>query len=251
MITDPVRVLIADDEPPLREYLKQRLLETWPELEIVAEVADGLSAEEQIRRHQPDIAFLDIQMPGQSGLEVASKCHGLCHIVFVTAYDEFAVAAFEAEAVDYLQKPVLTERLQQTITRLKQRLDSTPTDLQRLLAQLQAPVQQPSYLQWLRASVQDEVHIIAVSDVLYFQASDGYTSAVTSEREYLLRVTIRHLEEQLDPDQFWRIHRSTLVAVCQIASSTRDFAGRMSLKLNNGKATLSVSRGYQHLLKAL
>ncbi len=242
--------VIADDETTLREYLKHQLQLTWPELKIIGEAENGIQALQLIKQLKPDIAFLDIKMPGLSGLDVAARVQGLCHIVFVTAYDEFAIKAFEMEAIDYLQKPVTKERLKSTVKRIQQRVNSAPDDLNKVLQLLQQKTTTKTYLNWIRASLKDEVHVIAVDDVLYFQSEDKYTTVVTHQREYIVRTSLKELESELDPDRFWRIHRATLVQVSQIDSSKKDFAGHMTVQMQGKSKPLSVSRSYQHLFRA-
>ncbi len=245
-----ISAVIADDETTLREYLKHQLQLVWPELRIIGEAENGIQALQQIEQFKPDIAFLDIKMPGLSGLDVASRVQGLCHIVFATAYDEFAIKAFEMEAIDYLQKPVTEERLKSTVNRIQQRMNSAPDDLNKVLQLLQQKNTSKAYLNWVRASLKDEVHVIAVDDVLYFQSEDKYTTVVTPQRDYIIRTSLKELESELDPDKFWRIHRATLVQVSQIDSSKKDFAGHMTVQIQGKTKALSVSRSYQHLFRA-
>ncbi|MEE9322187.1 MAG: LytTR family DNA-binding domain-containing protein [Granulosicoccus sp.] len=244
-----IRAVLADDEAPLRNHLKALLAECWPELVIAGEAGNGLEALQLIETLHPDIAFLDIKMPSPNGLDVAREVAGQCHLVFVTAYDEFALQAFEAEAVDYLLKPVIRERLMPCIERLQKRIGQPAPDLQKLIDLLKAPLSE-GYTQWIRASCQDEVHVIATADVLYFQSADKYTTVFTAEREYIVRTSLKELESRLDPAQFWRIHRSTLVSVQQIASSKKSTLGMTSVFLRDNETTLPVSRAYQHLFKA-
>ena len=236
--------IIADDESSLREYLTVLLNETWPQLNILHTAENGVDALKAIIKHQPDIAFLDIAMPGLSGLEVAEQCKGECHIVFVTAYDQYAIQAFENEATDYLLKPVNKERLQETQKRLQERLNHSPRDLTKLLSKLQ---KHQSYLQWLKVAYQEEVKLINVDNIDYFQSSEKYTSAYVSGKEYVLRSSLKKLEKQLDPDEFWRVHRSTLVRVKAIGSIEKALSGQ--LIINIGTHKLPVSRTCQHLFK--
>lgn len=248
-MTNIIRAVLADDEAPLRDHLKTLLAECWPELVIAGEAGNGVEALQLIETLQPDIALLDIKMPKPSGLDVAREVAGQCHLVFVTAYDEYALQAFEAEAVDYLLKPVTSERLMTCIERLQKRIGQPAPDLKKLIDLLKTPSTE-DYTQWIRASCQDEVHVIAISDVLYFQSADKYTSVFTAEREYIVRTSLKELESRLDPAQFWRIHRSTLVSVQQIASSRKNLAGLTKISLRANKIVLPVSRAYQHLFKA-
>jgi len=237
--------IIADDEAPLRDYLVTLLETTWPALSIVHTAENGVDALKAIIKHQPDVAFLDINMPGMSGLEVAAQCKGDCHIVFVTAYDQYAIAAFENEAIDYLLKPVNKERLQETQKRVQERLNNTPPDLSHVLATLQSS--RKTYLQWLKVASQETVTLINVADVDYFQSSEKYTSAYVNGNEYVLRSSLKKLEEQLNPSEFWRIHRATLVRVNAIESITKTLSGQLLITI--GSHQLAVSRAYQHLFK--
>ncbi len=249
-----MKALIADDEPLLAQHLRARLGKLWPELEIVGTAANGTEALEMIERLQPDAAFLDIRMPGLSGLEVAQRltpvARAACRIVFVTAYDEFAVQAFEREAVDYLLKPVADDRLALAVERLRRKVPVAQPDdlLQRLQALLPAPA---SHLAWVRASVGSEVRLVAVDEVCYFQAADKYTAVFTRDAELLIRTPIKELAEQLDPDRFWQVHRGTLVNVRQIVSARHDALGRVSLRLRDRPEAVAVSRGYAHLFKQM
>jgi DNA-binding LytR/AlgR family response regulator len=252
--------LIADDEAELRRYLKTLLAELWPELAICAEAANGIEALEAIGRLTPQIAFLDIRMPGLTGLEVAAELgpSSSCHLVFVTAYDEYAVTAFEKQAVDYLLKPVTGERLNQTVRRLKRKLERATapppwmaTLAQELLEKMPAGEKKPDFLHWLRVQRGDGVELVPVTDVVYFQAQDKYTAAVTRDRTHLLRTSIRDLTSQLDPDAFWQIHRGTIVKVSQIARVDRSLTGRGLIRLKDRTETLTVSRPYLKLFKQM
>lgn len=244
------RALIADDEPLLAADLAARLQLIWPELDLVAVVHNGPAALEGIVRLEPDIAFLDIRMPGLSGLEVA-KATQVSQLVFVTAYDQYAVGAFEAAAADYLLKPVSDERLRQTVERLRRQLSSAQPapDLSALLHELLA--RQTPHLQWIRASVGVETHLVDIADVIYFQADDKYTLVQTAAREYLIRTPLRELLPQLDPAAFWQVHRNTIVATRAIASARRELTGRVTLSLKGRVETLTVSRAFAHLFKQM
>ncbi|WP_035382742.1 LytTR family DNA-binding domain-containing protein [Ferriphaselus sp. R-1] len=245
-----MKALIADDEAHLADDLRRRLARLWPELAVVAVAHDGLAAAAALAQHQPDFAFLDIRMPGQSGLEAARSVSPDCRVVFVTAFDDHAVAAFEQAAADYLLKPVSDERLARCVARLKQ---SAPAP-QALLAQLQtllvAPVK-PEPLRWLRIQVGQTVRLVAVEEVCYFQSADKYTAVYTRDAELLLRTPLKELVAQLDPQQFWQVHRGTVVAVSQIVSARHDLLGRVSLTLRDRTETLSVSRSYAHLFRQM
>ncbi len=246
--------LIADDEENLRVALRRRLAEIWPELEIVAEARDGTEALELAAIHEPAIAFLDIRMPGLSGLEVARRLRGRCHLVFVTAYDEYAVSAFERDAVDYLLKPVTAERLAHTVARLKQRLHQAPSlqidDLLEKLAQrLRGEPQQP--LQWIRAGLRDEVKLVPVAEVRCFVAADKYTTVVAGEGELLIRKPMKDLEAELDPQQFWRVHRGAIVNLSYVECCHRDEEGRVRLRVAGVADELLVSKSYAHRFRQM
>ncbi len=242
--------IIADDEGPLRLYLKKQLNKLWPELDIVAEAMNGNEALALIQEHRPTIAFLDIQMPGMSGLEVAETLGNQCRIVFVTAFDHYAVEAFENAAVDYLLKPVSETRLRKTLHRIQSQEKADPPNLTPLLKQLSASLQNtPRQLKWIKVSRQDETCLLNVNDIDYFLAADKYTSLYTGGKEWLIRTPLKVLEASLDPDQFWRIHRSTLVRVAAIQGITRDLVGRYTLQMQGYAKPLGVSRGHAHLFK--
>jgi DNA-binding LytR/AlgR family response regulator len=249
--------LIADDEPHLVRALQSQLERAWPELEIVATARNGLDAAEAIAARQPDLAFLDIQMPGLTGLEVAQGIEGGTRVVFVTAFDEYAVQAFEHAALDYVLKPVSSERLARTVARLKAALAEPPTTesglrdaLHRLLPAA-TPVPPAQRLRWIRASQGEMTHQVSVAEVLYFQSDDKYTVVRTAERELLIRTPIHELVAQLDPDLFAQIHRSTIVNLEQIAGTRRDEASRLYVRLRGIEQELPVSRAYVTLFKAM
>lgn len=246
-----MRLLIADDEAPLRAWLRRLLHEVAPTAEIVAEAADGDTALAQIEQLKPDCALLDIRMPGLSGLEVAARITAPCRVIFVTAYDEFAVQAFEHAAVDYLLKPITAERLGRALERLP--TTPTPTDalLRDLLARIgqAAPATQP--LRWLRAGQGETVQLIDVNEVDRFEAADKYTTIHVGDQEWLIRTALKDLERQLDPDAFWRIHRGTLVRVAAIRAVRRDLMGRLWVELKSGGKALPVSRTYAHLFRQM
>ena len=283
------RALIAEDEPILAAALAHALQRLWPELDIVATCPNGVEALRQGLALQPDILFLDIKMPGKTGLEAAEELAEqwpagtlFPHIVFVTAYDEYALAAFEHAAADYVLKPVNDARLGKTVERLQQRLrDShaalaapsasiaaaTPADsarhavapslassddkLAHLLAQLQALTPPAPRLQMIRAAVGNSVRMIALADVVYFEALDKYINVVCRDSEALIRTSLKELLPQLDPQQFWQIHRGTIVNASAIASAVRDEAGKLSLTLRQHGAQLRVSPLYAHLFRQM
>jgi len=239
--------LIAEDEAPLARDLAARLTAAWPELQILATATNGVEALERINELRPDIVFLDINMPGMTGLQVAQQLERRPHIVFVTAYGEHAIEAFEREAVDYLLKPVQDERLRQTIERLKQRLSAKEpaADLESVLSGLlQRLPNQSRYLQWIRAGVGNTIHNISVDDVLYFEAEDKYTRVITRNVESLVRVAISELEEQLDPQLFQRVHRATIVNLRAIKSIHKNELGNLELVIDGRPEKLAVSRAH-------
>jgi len=250
-MTKPVTALLAEDEPLLRQQLRARIERQWPELDIVAECEDGVHALEELERHRPDVLFLDIHMPGASGLEVARKAQ--CHVVFITAFDQYAVDAFEKGAVDYLVKPVSEARFAAMIDRLKQRLGGPPANLETVLEQLAQRLKpaQPEFLRWIKASHGASLKMILVEDVLYFQSDEKYTRVVMKDGESLIKKPIKELLEELDPAQFWQIHRSTLVNARAIAGVSRDLTGRHHVTLKGVPARLEVSRSYTHLFKQM
>ena len=262
--------LIADDEAPMRDLLRARLQTVWPGLHIVAEAANGVQAVELGEQHQPDIAFLDIRMPGLSGIEAARHLYHRSHIVFATAYDQYALDAFQQGALDYLLKPVSAERLATTCARLRTRLEAQrginrsapPQDIGRQLAQLtalldnkgkQALEDKPKsgYLRWIQAQVGASLRMVSTREVLFFQSDEKYTRVQTATAEFLIRKTLKELLDELDPDEFWRIHRSTLVRVDAIAEVARDLRGRQMLRLKNYAGELEVSRNHSYLFQQM
>lgn len=240
----------------MRQQLRSRLHEAWPELDIVAEAANGIEAVALAGQHQPDIVFLDIRMPGLSGIEAARMLFNRCHLVFVTAYDQYAIEAFEQGALDYLLKPVGGERLKTTSARLQARIGQQPSDIERQLTQLlshhgkAAPVR-PDYLRWIQAVVGANLRMISTREILFFQAEDKYTRVQTEQSEVLIRKTLKELADELDPNEFWRIHRSTLVRVDAIQEVTRDLRGRQMVRIRNHPELLEVSRGHTHLFQQM
>lgn len=252
------KAIIADDEKELRTYLKRMLSEIWPQLEICGEAINGKEAMKMIEALAPHIAFLDIKMPGLSGLDVAKKIASICRIVFITAYDQYAVEAFEREAVDYLVKPVTKERLLQTINRLKKQLQSSPdppADLAQMITQVLANLKENKkadpYLHWIKTQHKESIRLIPVEEVDYFQAGDKYTLVKTTRGEALIKKSIKELSQELDPQQFWQIHRGTIVNVSKIENVGRSFTGRGILYFKNRPDTLTVSRQYLHLFKQM
>ena len=259
---DKIRAVIADDERLMREQLRARLAEVWPELEIVAEAKNGREAVEAVATHRPDLVFLDIRMPGMTGVEAAREIGDACHVVFITAYSEYAVEAFEQGAVDYVLKPADSERLAVTVARLKKRLGAKPADLGALLEKLAASLELPAdasrsalrkepYLQWIQASMGQQIRMIPVAEVLFFTSDEKYTRVQTETYEALIRKPIKELVEELDPEHFWQIHRATIVNVKAIAGITRDLRGRQLVQLKNYPQKLEVSRNFTHLFKQM
>lgn len=272
MTSTAPRAVLADDERLMREQLRARLAEAWPELELVAEAKNGVEAVALVAEHRPDIVFLDIRMPGLTGVEAAKQIAQmevgpdelLPEIVFITAYDQYAVEAFEQGVADYVLKPAERERLAVTVDRLKKRLaaresgessDSAPAKpLQQLLHELSAKINPggtPQYLQWIQASVGQAIQMIPVEDVLFFISDEKYTRVQTPTLEALIRKPIKELVDELDPKQFWQIHRSTLINVKAIAGVTRDFRGRQIVAVKGHKEQLEVSRSYLGLFKGM
>ena len=252
-MTERVSAVIADDEPLLRAQLRARLGRLWPELDVVHEMADGRGVDGVIEAHAPALFFLDIHMPGVNGLEAARAIGQRAHVVFVTAFDEYAVEAFERGAVDYVLKPFDEDRLAVTVDRLKERLGARPAGLDALvesLAQRLAP-QGSAHLRWIKASVGPNVRLIPVEEVLFFQSDEKYTRVVTAGGEALIRKPIRELLAELDPDRFWQIHRATIVNVSQIASVRRGLKDQAEVSLRDNGETLVVSRAFTHLFKQM
>ena len=248
---DAYKAVIAEDEPLLRAELRESLAKLWPELRVCAEVEDGVEALHAIEQHAPEILFLDIQMPGLSGLDVARQAGSRCHVVFVTAYDKYAVAAFEQGAVDYVMKPFSAARLATTIGRLKAKAGSTPANLEGLLQSLVKANASRGYLRWITASQGQELRLITVEEICYFQADNKYTLVVTAQQESLIRRPIKELVHELDPAMFWQIHRGTVINVNAIAGVRRDIGGQLRVKLKERKETLPVSDPYVHLFKSM
>ena len=251
--------IIADDERLMRDQLRLRLNQAWPELEIVGEAKNGAEAVELVARLKPDLTFLDIRMPGTTGLEAARQIGGQSHIVFVTAYDQYALEAFERGALDYVLKPPEPERLQVTVNRLKERL-ARPKDalavndgVTQMLAQLaeKMAVPKPVFLKWIQASIGQDLRMIPVEDILFFRSDDKYTCVQTERFEALIRKPVRDLAEELDPALFWQIHRATLVNVNAIEGVTRDLRGRHLVLIKGKSDRLEVSRSFLHLFKQM
>jgi DNA-binding LytR/AlgR family response regulator len=244
-------VLIAEDEPLMRERLLDMLPQAWPEASVVAVAENGNDAWDAFLEHEPQVVFLDIRMPGMSGLEVADRIGKLAHVVFVTAYDQYAVDAFDAGAIDYLLKPVQPGRLDRAVARLREKLASRPADLGEVLRQLRAQSPEPKQekLKWLKASVGKQIRLIDVDEVLFFQADSKYTRVVLAASEALVRIPLKDLLSGLDRERFWQIHRGTLVNVNAIAAAERIDAERMQVLLRGSSEKLPVSRSFTHLFR--
>ena len=263
------RAVLADDERLMREQLRARLTEVWPALQIVAEARNGQEAVDLVAEHRPEVVFLDIRMPGLTGVEAARRIAQmeladdelLPEIVFITAYDQYAVEAFEQGAADYVLKPAERTRLALTVERIRERLSRRGTaeetgsaPMQALLHQLASrldPGAAPKYLQWIQASVGSSIQMIPVDEVLFFISDEKYTRVQTAQVEALIRKPIKELVDELDPARFWQIHRSTLVNVKAIADVTRDFRGRQIVTVKGHPEKLEVSRSYTGLFKGM
>ncbi len=256
-----ITALIADDEKQLRLHLKNKLGRIWPELEICAEAENGIQAIEFVKEYKPDIAFLDIRMPGKSGLEAAEEINQICRIVFITAYDQYAVDAFENEAIDYILKPVEDTRLEKTVIRLKKKfaeenaLPDNSEDINQILKKISETIstttQKDKYLQWIKAQQGDSIRLIPVDEITIFQSSDKYTAVISKGKEYLIRKTIKELETMLNPEKFWKIHRGTIVNVSAITKISRSVTGRYIIKVKEYEKPITVSRSYKHLFKQM
>ncbi len=249
---DEVTAILVDDEAAVLSHLQRMLAECWPELRILDTAQNGREALAKIGEQAPDIVFLDIKMPGLSGLDVARQLSTQVHLVFVTAFDEFAIQAFERAATDYLLKPVSTKRLTDTVERLKRRLKehtaATPESLTRLLEKLgQTTPAAPQWLQWLRVGHGDEVELIATDEVVYLQSDHKYTSVFTAHDEHVLRAPLADLEQQLNPGEFWRVHRGIIVAAREIRSAKKDLRGRYTITLRSRPEAIRSSAAYKHL----
>ena len=236
--------VIAEDEPLLRGELRESLSRLWPELSILAEAEDGIQAIRALQVHQPDILFLDIEMPGINGLEVARVASGKSHVVFVTAYNEHAVAAFEQGAVDYVMKPFTTARLATAIGRVRERLATRPAHLDGLIDSIANQTPAKKYLHWLNVSQGQNVRLITIDEVCYFQADNKYTMVMTADSTSLIKKAIKDLIDELDPEVFWQIHRGTVVNASAIAAIHRGLRGRLDVRLKTRKETLTVSAPY-------
>jgi DNA-binding LytR/AlgR family response regulator len=244
--------LIAEDEPLLADELAEHLAALWPALRIVARAGDGVAALHAVDAHAPDIAFLDIHMPRLSGLDVARQIAGRCHVAFITAFDQHALSAFEAGAIDYVMKPLVMARLITTVQRLKARVSQLPIDLSQMhgLADLR-PMAGTGFLQWIRVSRGSAVRLVTVEEICYFKADSKYTLVVTADSESLIKKTIKELAAELDPNMFWQIHRSVIANVRAIDSVVRSGSGELAVRLKQRNETLAVSEQHQHLFRQM
>jgi DNA-binding LytR/AlgR family response regulator len=244
--------IIAEDEPLLRGEWKDALAELWPEVDIKAEAENGIQAIRALETHEPDVLFLDIQMPGLTGLDVARVASGRCHVVFVTAYDQYAVAAFDEGAVDYVMKPFSPARLATAIARVRERMKSAPANLERLLNTLTEQNRRAGqFLRWISVGEGKTVRLITIDEICYFQAENKYTMVVTASTQSLINKTIKELVDELDPEVFLQVHRGTVVNVNAIAAVHRDLRGRLEIRLKQRKETLQVSASFAHLFKQM
>ena len=248
--------VIADDERLMREQIIARLKEAWPELVLVGEASNGREAVAMAQSFDPDIVFLDISMPGMDGIQAAQALAGRAHVVFVTAHDQYAISAFEQGAVDYLLKPAEAERVALTCERLRARLEQKPDPMSDLLAQLSqrlgsGGVKPREYLRWVQASVGANIRMIPTSDILFFRAEDKYTRVQTRTFEALIRKPIKELLDELDPDEFWQIHRATVVRVDAIEQVSRNFRGNQVVHVKGSDLKLEVSRTFNHRFKQM
>jgi DNA-binding LytR/AlgR family response regulator len=236
--------LIVEDEAALGEELQELLHALWPALRIVGHARDGVSALRMIVEHRPDIVFLDIQIPAPNGLEVARTLRDSCHIVFVTAYEAHAIEAFENGAIDYLLKPIDSARLALTVQRLQRRQAGPPADLSGLIERLRPRQAPPAHLRWITASVGDSLRLITTDEILFFQSDSKYTRVVLADSEVLIKKSLRELVAELDPEQFWQTHRSTVVNALEIASIEPSMSGQLSIKLKSRRERLPVAESF-------
>ncbi len=243
------RILIAEDDALLAHEIREELLRQWPEAQVVAMARDGHEALRLLEQHQPEACFLDVQMPGLSGLQVAQLIGRRAHVVFITAYEQYAVQAFDEGAVGYLLKPLDAARMAKTLLRLKERLHQPPADLGGLGGQIAASGAEP--LRWITVLRGRELQLISVEDVVYFRADNKYVAVVTAETEALISVPLKELVQRLDSENFWQVHRSTIVNAHAIKSVSRSLSGKLAITLKNRPETLEISPSYSHRFKQL
>ena len=248
--------VVVDDERLMREQIAGRLKEAWPELQIVGEAGNGREAIIMVHSLEPDIVFLDINMPEMDGIKAAQALAGKAHLVFVTAYDQYAIDAFNHGAIDYLLKPVEAERVALTCRRLRERLQAKPDPMNDLLEQLSqrlgsAGLKPREYMRWVQASVGANIRMIPTTEILFFRAEDKYTRVQTETFEALIRKPIKELIDELDPNEFWQIHRATVVRVDAVAQVSRNFRGKQIVHLKGSDQKLEVSRTFSHLFKQM
>ena len=244
------KAIIAEDEPLLRGELKEALTALWPELDIVSEAEDGVEAMRALATCEADVIFLDIQMPGANGLEIAAAASGRCHVVFVTAYDHYAVAAFEQGAVDYVMKPISLARLTAAVGRVRDRIRSEPANLDKVLEALAEQTRAPrQHLRWISVAKGRNLQLITCDEICYFQADNKYTLVVTPTSQSLINKSIRQLVDELDPEVFVQIHRATVVNVNAIAAIDRDLRGNLKVRLKQREERLQVSASHAHIFK--
>jgi DNA-binding LytR/AlgR family response regulator len=250
----PLTAIVADDEDLIRASVIRHLEKLWPELAITGQARNGLEALTLMEQTAPDIAFLDIRMPGMTGLEVAKKSRGSCNIVFITAYDQYALEAFDSEAVDYILKPVNPDRLAVTIVRLRKRCrvqDPASREQIQKVIQLIENRDPPDHLNLITVKTGDELRFIPVAQVIFFKAEDKYTIVQTASHEFLIKTPIRELADRLDPDQFWRVHRNAIVNMEKIQAIQRSFTNQMVIRFADTDRKIRISRSFEHLFKAM
>lgn len=250
-MTASITALIAEDEKPQRTELRGMLATLWPELIIVAECENGISALDAWTSKKPDVAFLDIRMPGLGGLEVARQAESPAHVVFITAHDDFAVKAFDAGAIDYLLKPIRTDRLTETVARLRGRQSATQVDLTALIDSLAGRLTRAETITWITASIGDTVRMIPIEDVILFQSEEKYTRVNTATDAAFIRTPLKDLMLKLDPEVFWRIHRNAIVRVSAIRQVKPDGDGRLLVWLHGIAEPLRVSDAFRHRFRAM